>query len=281
MTLAVRFFAYLAGEWRGIMLFIIAPAILFVLLSAAFYRPIFKRFYDIIFSLIGLPFFLLIFIPVAIAIKIEDGGSIFYCGKRLGKKGKVFKMFKFRSMKVNAPDIRLDDGSTFNSDNDPRVTRVGRFLRKTSIDETAQILNIFFGYMSFIGPRPDLPEAIDLLTDEEKIKLKVRPGVAGYSQARVRNSVEWKERIKYDIIYAKKLSIFFDIRIIFMTVKTVLLKKNLYSEALGKEIAAPLIGDSPVDKERNDDNDDQAEKIGTVDNMKETDAEGGVENENN
>ena len=107
------------------------------------YKYLFKPLFDFILSLIAMPFLILLCIPVAIAIKIDDGGPVFYCGKRIGRKGKPFKMVKFRTMKVNAPDLRLSDGSTYNSDEDERVTRVGRFLRKTSIDELPQFFNIF------------------------------------------------------------------------------------------------------------------------------------------
>ena len=122
------------------------------------YKHFFKRFLDILISLLVLPFFVLIFIIVAPLIFFTDKGPIFYCGKRIGRNGKIFKMFKFRSMIVNAPDIRTATGSTYNGDDDPRVTKIGRFLRKTSIDEIPQILNVLKGDMSIIGPRPDTPD---------------------------------------------------------------------------------------------------------------------------
>ncbi len=112
-----------------------------------------KRIVDFLISLIILPFLLLLIIVVGIAIKIDDHGPVFYMAERIGYHGKIFKMFKFRSMKVNAPDLRYADGSTYNSEDDPRVTKVGRFLRKTSLDEIPQFLNVFLGHMSFIGER--------------------------------------------------------------------------------------------------------------------------------
>lgn len=117
------------------------------------YKNFFKRFIDILISLIGLPFLLIIFIFVAPAIKLTDGGPVFYNAERLGRRGKVFKMYKFRSMRVNSPNLINADGSTYNGDNDPRVTKIGRILRKTSIDETPQLLNVLFGDMSLIGER--------------------------------------------------------------------------------------------------------------------------------
>ena len=117
------------------------------------YRKFVKRSIDIVFGLIGLPFFCLFFIVLAPIIYLTDRGPVFYSAQRLGKNGKTFKMYKFRSMKVNAPDIRNADGSTYNGPNDPRVTKIGRIMRKTSLDETPQILNVLKGDMSFVGPR--------------------------------------------------------------------------------------------------------------------------------
>lgn len=112
------------------------------------YKNFFKRLIDIIIAIIGLPILVVIFIIVAPLIKLSDKGPIFYNAYRVGKNGKLFKMYKFRSMKVNAPDIRLDDGSTYNGENDLRVTKIGKFLRKTSLDEAPQILNVLIGDMS-------------------------------------------------------------------------------------------------------------------------------------
>jgi lipopolysaccharide/colanic/teichoic acid biosynthesis glycosyltransferase len=110
-----------------------------------------------------------------LAIKIDDYGPIFYCGERLGKHGKIFKMYKFRSMIINAPDWRMKDGATFNSEDDPRLTRIGKLIRKLSIDETPQIINVLKNDMSIIGPRPDLPEHRMLYEGNEERKLEVKP----------------------------------------------------------------------------------------------------------
>lgn len=141
------------------------------------YKYLIKRILDIILAILLLPFLFVTTILIAPSIYLEDGGSIFYNSKRLGKNGKVFIMYKFRTMKENARDIRNADGSTYNSIYDPRVTKIGKVLRRTSIDEIPQIINVLKGDMSFIGPRPDLPEHIMLYTNEEKRKLKVRPGI--------------------------------------------------------------------------------------------------------
>lgn len=201
------------------------------------YKHFFKRLFDFILSLICLPFLLLFFLGVAIAIKIDDHGPVFYSAKRIGKNGKLFKMLKFRSMKVNAPDIRLADGSTYNGDDDPRVTKVGKFIRKTSIDELPQILNVFVGHMSFIGPRPDPEDWLDKYTDEERVFLTVRPGITGYSQAYFRNAADGKQKIKNDVYYAQHCTLWMDIKIFFKTIKTVFKRENIYRD-MAKETAA-------------------------------------------
>lgn len=192
------------------------------------YKYFIKPLCDFIIALIALPFILIITIFVGIAIKIEDRGPIFYCGKRVGKNGKIFRMIKFRSMKVNAPDIRLEDGSTYNGDDDPRVTRVGKFLRKTSIDELPQFFNILVGQMSIIGFRPDPVDWLDKYKEEEKVFLKVKPGITGYSQAYFRNQADGQEKINNDIYYAKNISLWLDIKVFFKTIMTVLKHDNLY-----------------------------------------------------
>lgn len=187
-----------------------------------------KRLLDILISLLIMPFLLIILIVIGLSIKIEDKGPVFYTASRIGKNGRIFKMLKFRSMKINAPDIRLSDGSTYNADDDPRVTKVGRFIRKTSIDEIPQILNILTGDMSFIGPRPDSAFYLNCYTEEERVILNVRPGVTGYNQAINRNAVGTKEKIQNDIYYIKHVSFSLDIKIILMTIKSVLTSKNVY-----------------------------------------------------
>ena len=195
------------------------------------YRKFGKRFFDIVLSTLGLIVFAIIFIPKSIAIYLEDRGPIFYNASRLGKDGKVFKMYKFRSMKVNAPDLRKADGSTYNGEDDPRLTKVGKFIRKTSLDEAPQVINVFIGNMSVIGPRPDLPEHIKEYVGDEIRKLEVIPGITGYSQAYYRNSIEWKERIKHDIYYVDNLSLVMDIKVFFKTIMTVLKKEGVYVNA--------------------------------------------------
>ncbi len=192
------------------------------------YKNFFKRIFDLILALVALPFWFIILVIIGPIIYFQDRGSIFYNAPRLGKDGKVFKMYKFRSMKINASDLRNDDGSTFNAEDDPRLTKIGKFIRKTSLDETPQLLNIIKGDMSIISPRPDLPEHRKLYEGNEERKLEIRPGVTGYNQAYFRNTVPWKERIQNDIYYIDNLSWWFDIKIFFKTAKSVLKREDVF-----------------------------------------------------
>ena len=189
----------------------------------------FKRFCDIVICLVILPFFLILLAFVAIAIKLDDGGPVFYKAERIGKNSKKFYMLKFRSMKVNAPNILNADGSTYNSKKDPRVTRVGRFLRETSIDEVPQFLNILKGDMSLIGPRASGWEALESYKEDEIPKMKVRPGITGYTQAYYRNSLSVREKRLYDAWYAENVTMWLDIKIFFKTVATVFKRENVYT----------------------------------------------------
>ena len=197
------------------------------------YTHFFKRLIDIIGALILLPFVLLEIIILAPFIWFSDKGPIFYNAKRAGKNYKPFKMFKLRSMYVNSPDLKNPDGSTFNSDNDPRVTPIGRFLRKTSLDEVPQFLNILLGDMSFIGPRPKLyagEEVYNGFSDEYKKSFDVKPGVTGYAQAYFRNSITQDEKFHWDAYYADHISFGMDLKIIWETVISVIARKNINTE---------------------------------------------------
>ena len=192
------------------------------------YVSVVKRIADLLVCVVLLPIFLLILIGVSLAIKLDDKGPIFYNAPRMGKNFIPFKMYKFRSMKVNAPDIRTEDGSTFNSANDPRLTRVGKFIRKTSLDETPQIINVLLGDMSVVGPRPDDLEEAKHYVGNESRKLEVLPGITGYAQAFFRNSIPWKERIKHDIYYVDNISLELDAKIIAKTIVTVFRQDGVF-----------------------------------------------------
>lgn len=204
------------------------------------YVHFFKRVFDILIGLCALPFVLLLIIIFGPIIWFQDKGPIFYAGKRIGLNGKPFGMIKFRSMRVNAPDIRLEDGSTYNGDDDPRVTKIGKFMRKTSIDEIPQFLNVLFGQMSFIGPRPDPLDWLDKYKPEERIFLTVKPGITGYNQAYYRNSANSQEKIDHDVYYAKNISFWMDVKIIFKTIKTVLFRENLYHDETKREFGSAI-----------------------------------------
>lgn len=191
------------------------------------YINFFKRFFDLIFAIVALPFVLLLICIVGPFIYFEDQGPILYKAQRIAKGGKPFGMLKFRSMKVNAPDIRLADGSTYNGDDDPRVTKVGKFLRNTSLDEIPQFLNVLFGQMSLIGIRPDPMDWLEKYNEHERVILTVKPGITGYNQAYYRNSVDGMVKLKNDVYYAEHISFWLDVKIFFKTIKTVLFHENV------------------------------------------------------
>lgn len=193
------------------------------------YKKYVKRLLDIIISLAALPFVLAVVVVMAPFIYFEDKGPVFYNATRRGKDGKEFKMFKLRSMYVNSPDLKNADGSTFNSAKDPRVTKIGRFMRKTSIDELPQILNVLIGDMSFVGPRPTLPTTpYDQLPELSKRRLATRPGITGYVQAFYRNSIGQEEKVRLACYYVDNLTFKLDVKILLKTVKSVLKRENIY-----------------------------------------------------
>lgn len=194
------------------------------------YKTWIKRILDIIIGILGLPFFLIALVIFGPIIKLTDKGPVFYNAKRIGKDGKLFKMFKFRTMYVDAPDIRLADGSTYNGEDDPRVTKIGRIMRATSVDELPQILNILNGTMSLIGPRPDPPDWLDKYPEDIRVFLTVRPGLTGYNQAYFRNSADSDQKMYNDAYYAEHITFLFDIKIFFKTILSVLEHKNIYRE---------------------------------------------------
>lgn len=201
------------------------------------YVRVVKRAFDIAFSIIALPLVLLALAVLAPAIHREDKGPVFYNAPRVGKDGRPFIMYKLRSMRVNAPDLLMDDGSTYNGADDPRMTRVGTFMRKTSLDELPQVLNVLKGDMSLIGPRPDLQREVDLYQGDEGRKLEVKPGITGYAAVYGRNSLPWHERLALDVHYVDHVSFLLDARIFFRTFAVVLGQEGIYVED-GSEPAA-------------------------------------------
>ena len=197
------------------------------------YNLFIKRLFDILGSIVLLPFVLLEIIIFAPFIWLIDRGPVFYNAIRAGKEYKPFKMFKLRSMYVNSPDLRNPDGSTYNSDKDPRVTPIGRILRKASLDEFPQILNVLLGHMSFVGPRPKIWHAEKKLSEMDENRQKsysVKPGITGYAQAYYRNSITQDEKFKWDAYYADHASLGMDIKILLKTVVSVIARKNINTE---------------------------------------------------
>lgn len=180
----------------------------------------FKRAIDILFALLLLIFVTIPMLIVAIAIKIEDKGPVIYKSKRMGKGLKTFDTYKFRSMKTNREELNS------NMSHDQMVTKVGKFIRKTSLDELPQLFNVLKGEMSFIGPRPWIPEYYEWFTDEQKRRVDVLPGISGLAQAKGRNGINIFKKIEYDLEYVDNMSLWMDIKCIWLTIVTVFKKDN-------------------------------------------------------
>lgn len=189
-----------------------------------------KEILDFIFAMILMIFLLPIMIAVAIAVKVEDRkGPIFFKQKRIGKDLKEFDLFKFRSMRTTT----VKNGKSL-SDAE-RITMVGKFIRKTSIDELPQLFNILKQEMSFIGPRPLPPLYLPYYTDEEIHRHDIKPGISGWAQVNGRNSLNWDSRFKYDLIYLHNISFLFDLKILFLTIKKILLKSDIHIRGTDSE----------------------------------------------
>ena len=195
------------------------------------YKAVFKRFFGVIGSLAAMPVVLVLLAFLVPMIKLEDNGPAFYNAPRMGKDGQMFTMYKLRSMYVNAPDIKMADGSTYNAPDDPRMTRVGAFLRRTSLDEVPQFFNVLKGDMSIIGPRPDLKEESELWEGDEKLKGEVLPGITGFAQVYGRNSIPWKKRLKLDAYYVRHVSPGLDAGIILKTIGSIFKQEGIFNNS--------------------------------------------------
>lgn len=230
--------------WYWILAIVIGAVGIFFLLSIIFYKQFFKRFYDIVLSFIALvilsPLLIILTIITAIAMK----GNPFFTQKRPGKKGKdstekIFKLIKFRTMtneKDHAGNL-LPDAE--------RLKGYGEFLRKTSLDELPELLNIFVGNMSIVGPRPLLVKYIPLYTKEQRRRHNVRPGLTGYAQSHGRNAISWEEKFELDNYYVTHYSLLLDVKIIFATIGAVLSRAGIRSatSATIEEFAGSKTGD--------------------------------------
>jgi exopolysaccharide biosynthesis polyprenyl glycosylphosphotransferase len=195
-----------------------------------------KRIMDICGALIGLICLSWLFLIVALLIKLEDPkGPVFFKQVRVGKDGKEFYMYKFRSMVTNAEELlesllHLNEttGAMFKMKNDPRVTKVGRFIRKTSIDELPQLWNVLKGDMSLVGPRPPLPREVAQYTEYDKQRLLVTPGCTGLWQVSGRNDLGFNEMVELDLKYIRERSILYDLKIILKTIKIMIKPNSAY-----------------------------------------------------
>lgn len=185
---------------------------------------IIKKIIDIIFSTMGLIVLSPIFLVVCILIKSESEGPVIFSQERVGLNGKRFKMYKFRSMVINAEELKEKlynknemDGPMFKMKEDPRVTKVGKFIRRTSIDELPQLINVLKGDMSLVGPRPSLPKEVEEFEDWMMARLLVKPGLTCYWQVSGRNDIEFEDWMKLDVKYVQDRSIWLDIKLIFKT----------------------------------------------------------------
>ncbi len=201
------------------------------------YCRFFKRVLDVILSLIALALLWPLLLLLALFIKLDSKGPVLFRQKRLGFKGNVFEMLKFRSMIVNAEHT---GSGVYSGKNDARVTRIGKIIRATSLDELPQFLNVLRGDMSFIGPRPPLtyhPWPLEEYTPEQKRMFDVRPGITGWAQVHGRKDVEWHHRIELNVWYVDHCSFWLDVKIFFMTIFKV--ATNADNENKGETLKKP------------------------------------------
>jgi lipopolysaccharide/colanic/teichoic acid biosynthesis glycosyltransferase len=190
-----------------------------------------KRFFDIIISIIALIILFPFLVIIGVLIKLTSDGNVLYSHRRIGKNGKIIHVLKFRTMNNNNMPLeevlnkeQLEEyRSYFKVTNDPRVTKFGKFLRKTSIDELPQLINIIKGDMSIVGPRPIIFDELKLYKENKELLLSVRPGLTGYWASHGRSDTTYEERIKMELYYVKNVSFFLDMKIIFLTIVKVIL----------------------------------------------------------
>ena len=193
-----------------------------------------KRLFDIIVSFLGLLILSPLFLLLRILIKCDSKGPVFFIQKRVGRNGKKFGIFKFRTMRINAeeliasftPEQLKEWKENFKLKNDPRITRVGKFLRNTSLDELPQLINIFIGNMSLVGPRPIVEEELEWYGEKKNVLLSVRPGLTGWWATNGRSEVSYPERCDYELYYVYNCSLLLDIKILFKTFSAVFSRKG-------------------------------------------------------
>jgi len=195
-----------------------------------------KRITDIVVACVGLLVLSPFFLVTALAIKLSSPGPVFFRQERVGKDGRIFRIFKFRTMIPNAVEHPL---GYFTNDHDPRVTPVGRFLRHYSLDELPQLINILRGEMSLVGPRPTLEYQVAKYDEVQKRRLLVKPGVTGLAQINGRNALTWPQRIEYDVEYVQRWSYWLDLWILWQTIGVVLRREGVNNAGTPDEISRP------------------------------------------
>lgn len=188
------------------------------------YKKYFKRIVDFFISLLGLLVLSPLFVIIIIFMFIANNGSPFFFQNRPGKDGVVFKIVKFKTM-----NDKKDQNGNLCSD-EIRLTKIGSFIRKTSLDELPQLINVLKGDMSLIGPRPLLTQYLHLYTDYQNRRHEVKPGITGLAQVNGRNAISWGEKFDYDVLYVDTISFILDLKIIFLTIKKVILKEGINSD---------------------------------------------------
>ena len=217
-----QFLHNLTTTWWGITIICVAGALVWLALSALLYRQFFKRFYDIVLSGIAILALSPILIVLIILGAIKMKGNPFFTQLRPGKNEKIFKIIKFRTM-TNEKD---EHGQLL--PRDVRLTKYGKILRSTSLDELPELINIFIGNMSFVGPRPLVPEYLPYYTEKEKNRHNVRPGLTGYAQVHGRNAISWDLKLEYDVKYVEKVTLFGDLKILIQTALKVFKRADVH-----------------------------------------------------
>ncbi len=184
-----------------------------------------KKLIDFIAAFIGVILSAPLLLVIALSIKLAGRGPVFFCQERLGKNAEIFKLYKFRTMVPGAINIGMGLTTT---ENDPRITLIGRFLRKTSLDELPQLFNVIRGDISLVGPRPAVPQHLEYYGQFERKRLQMRPGITGLAMVKGRASIPWSKRIEYDIEYVEKFSLWLDVKVLINTIFVVLRRENTY-----------------------------------------------------
>lgn len=249
-------------EWYWILAIIVGSLFVWIMLSALLYKQFFKRFYDIVFSLSALIVFSWLYIIIAILVRCKLGKPILFKQVRPGikknGKEKLFKLYKFRTM----TDEKDEEGNLL--PDDVRLTKFGKWLRSTSLDELPEAINILKGDMSIIGPRPQLVRDMVFMTEEQRKRHNVRPGLSGLAQVRGRNAISWEGKLNTDLEYINNISLFGDVKIIILTVFKAFFKREGITEegmATAEDFGDYLLKTNQVTKEEYEKKQKEAKEI--------------------